>query len=167
MEHHEIGQSLRGFLEKKKPSKTDENHIRSLIEQLFDSQESIETLIQIFTPDDKQGSKRLKKVLCDSVVNRIEKRIRDTSEETEKETVDKFVVMLSGIIKGQNTNQPAKWRAIRQLGLVNKRSAIELLKETLNLFKKGEIVENMKPTLNLTWGRTVDWSYWSFYRIVD
>ena len=141
MEHQEIGQSLCEFLEKEKPSKTDENHIEYLIDRLFESQEGIETLIQIVTPDDKQGSKRLKKVLCDPVVNRIEKRIRDTSEETDKETVDKFVVMLSGIIKGQNTNQPAKWRAIRQLGLVNKRFAAELLKEALDLFKKDEIVE--------------------------
>ncbi len=141
MEYHEIGESLCGFLEKEKPSKTDENHIEYLIDRLFESQEGIETLIQIVTPDDKQGSKRLKQVLCDPVVNRIEKRIRDTSEETDKETVDKFVVMLSGIIKGQNTNQPAKWRAIRQLGLVNKRSAVELLKETLDLFTKSEIVE--------------------------
>ncbi len=141
MEHHEIGQRLRGFLEKKKPSKTDENHMEYLIDRLFESQESIETLIQIVTPDDKQGPKKLKKVLCDTVVDRIEKRIRDTSEETEKATADKFVIMLSGIIKGQPINQPAKWRAIRQLGLINKRSAVELLKETLNLFKKSEIVE--------------------------
>ena len=26
-------------------------------------------------------------------------------------------------------------------------------------------MKNMKSTLNLTWGRTADWSYWSFYRI--
>ena len=138
MEHHEIGQRLCEFLNNKKLTKTDENHIESLIDQLFESQKGIETLIQIVTPSYKQI---LRKVLCDTVVERIEKRIRDTSEETEKETVDKFVVMLSGIIKGQPTNQSAKWRAIRQLGLVNKRSAAELLKEALDLFKKSEIVE--------------------------
>ena len=138
MEHHEIGQRIRGFLENKKLTKTDENHIRSLIEQLFESHEGIETLIPIVTPGYKQV---LKKILCDTVVDRIEKRIRDTSEETEKETVDKFVVMLRGIIKGQPINQSAKWRAIRQLGLVDKRSAAELLKEALDLFKKSEIIE--------------------------
>ena len=125
------------FSKRQKLSKTDENHIEYLIDRLFESQEGIETLIQIVTPDDKQGPKRLKKVLCDTVVDRIEKRIRDTSEETEKETVDKFVVMLSGIIKGQTTNQPAKWRAIRQLGLVNKRFAAELLKESIGFVQKG------------------------------
>ena len=35
MEHHKIGQRLREFLKNKKLTKTDENHIKSLIDQLL------------------------------------------------------------------------------------------------------------------------------------